>query len=74
VIHCASEYQALKVLAALHERMAEVWLALHPDKIRIVSCEDSNRRGSVEHMSFTFLGFTFLPRRARRKDDRETSS
>jgi len=68
VIHCASEHQARKVLAALHERMAEVGLALHPDKTRIVYCKDSNRRGSHEHTSFTFLGFTFRPRRARRKD------
>ena len=56
------EYQARKVLAALHERMAEVGLELHPDKTRIVYCKDSNRRGSHEHTSFTFLGFTFRPR------------
>ena len=68
MIHCVSEYQARKVLAALHERMAEVGLALHPDKTRIVYCKDSNRRGSAEHTSFTFLGFTFRPRQARRKN------
>jgi hypothetical protein len=68
VIHCASEYQARKVLAALHERMAEVGLELHPDKTRIVYCKDSSRRSSHEHTSFTFLGFTFRPRRALRKD------
>jgi RNA-directed DNA polymerase len=68
VIHCVSEYQARKVLAALHERMAEVGLELHPDKTTIVYCKDSNRRGSAEHTSFTFLGFTFRPRQARRKD------
>ena len=68
VIHCVSEYQARKVLAALHERMAEVGLELHPEKTRIVYCKDSNRRGSAEHTSFTFLGFTFQPRQARRKD------
>jgi RNA-directed DNA polymerase len=68
VIHCVSEYQARKVLAALHERMAGVGLELHPDKTRIVYCKDSNRRGSAEHTSFTFLGFTFRPRGARRKD------
>ncbi len=68
VIHCVSGYQARKVLAALHERMAEVGLELHPDKTRIVYCKDSNRRGSAEHTSFTFLGFTFRPRRARRRD------
>jgi group II intron reverse transcriptase/maturase len=68
VIHCASERQAREVLAALHERMAEVGLELHPGKTKIVYCKDSNRRGPAGHVSFTFLGFTFRPRRARRAD------
>jgi RNA-directed DNA polymerase len=68
VIHCVSEYQARKVLAALHERMDQVGLELHPDKTRIVYCRDGKRRGSFEHTSFTFLGFTFRARGARRKD------
>ena len=68
VIHCVSQYQARKVLAALHERMAKVGLELHPDKTRIVYCKDSNRRGSYEHTSFTFLGYTFRPRGTRRED------
>ena len=68
VVHCVSEHQARKVLAALHERMSEVGLELHPDKTRIVYCKDSRRHGSSEHESFTFLGYTFRPRRARRKD------
>src|SRR6266545_3096076 len=68
VIHCVSEYQARRVLAAVHGRMAEVGLELHPDKTKIVYCKDSNRRGSYEHTSFTYLGFTFRPRLARRRD------
>ena len=37
VVHCATEWQANEVLAALEERMAEVGLQLHPDKtFRIV--------------------------------------
>jgi group II intron reverse transcriptase/maturase len=68
VIHCVSRPQAERVLAALHERMAEVGLELHPDKTKIVYCKDSNRRDVFEHTSFTFLGFTFRPRQARRKD------
>jgi RNA-directed DNA polymerase len=68
VVHCATEWQARKVLAALQERMAEVGLELHPDKTKIVYCKDSNRRGEFEHTSFTFLGYTFRPRRARRAD------
>ncbi|HET9973842.1 MAG TPA: reverse transcriptase domain-containing protein [Streptosporangiaceae bacterium] len=40
VIHCVSEYQARKVLAAVHERMAGVGLELHPGKTAIVYCKD----------------------------------
>lgn len=68
VIHCVSLAEAHRVLAALRERMGEVGLALHPDKTRIVYCKDSNRPGSFEHTAFTFLGYTFQPRGARRKD------
>jgi len=42
--------------------MATVGLRLHPDKTKIVYCRDDNRRGSFEHTSFTFLGYTFCPR------------
>jgi group II intron reverse transcriptase/maturase len=66
VVHCASRRQAEQVLAALHERMTAVGLQLHPDKTRIVYCRDSNRRGDFPHTSFTFLGYTFRPREARR--------
>jgi len=68
VVHCVSRGQAVKVLAALDERMAKVGLRLHQAKTRIVYCKDSNRRGNFEYTSFTFLGFTFRPRQARRKD------
>jgi len=68
VVHCASQAQAQQVLAALHERMAQVGLQLHPDKTRIVYCKDSNRQAQFACTSFTFLGFTFRPRSARRKD------
>jgi RNA-directed DNA polymerase len=69
VVHCASRRQAETVLSALHGRMAEVGLELHPDKTKIVYCKDSNRRGEHEHTAFTFLGYTFRPRRARRSRD-----
>jgi RNA-directed DNA polymerase len=68
VVHCATERQAREVLAALGGRMAEVGLQLHPDKTKIVYCRDSDRRGSYEHTSFTFLGFEFRGRRARGKN------
>ena len=63
VVHCATEQQARKVLAALEERMAEVGLQLHPDKTRIVYCKDRNRRRKdCAETSFTFLGYTFRAR------------
>ncbi|WP_329143128.1 group II intron reverse transcriptase/maturase [Streptomyces sp. NBC_01456] len=67
VVHCVSEWQAQQVLAALGNRMEEVGLRLHPDKTKIVYCRDGNRRGSYEHTSFTFLGFTFRARKAQNR-------
>jgi RNA-directed DNA polymerase len=54
VLHCVTEAQARKVLAALSDRMVEVGLRLHPDKTRIVYCKDGLRRGSYEHETFTW--------------------
>jgi RNA-directed DNA polymerase len=68
VLHCRTEHQARQVLAALHERMAQVGLELHPDKTRIVYCKDGSRRGTYDHTEFTFLGFTFRARGVRLKD------
>jgi len=64
VIHCASEEQARHVRARLARRLAEVGLELHPDKTRIVYCQDAVRRDDHEVTSFTFLGYTFRPRLA----------
>ena len=74
VVHCVSETQARTVARAIAERMEQVGLRLHSDKTRIVYCQDGKRRGSHEHTSFTFLGFTFRVRRARDKNGRKFSS
>lgn len=68
VIHCVTERQAREVRAALDARLSSLGLHLHPDKTRIVYCKDARRRGSYEHTSFTFLGYTFQPRTARARD------
>jgi group II intron reverse transcriptase/maturase len=65
VVHCRSERQARMVVQAIGERMEQVGLRLHPDKTRIVYCKDGQRRGSSEHTSFDFLGFTFRTRGVR---------
>jgi RNA-directed DNA polymerase len=68
VVHCVTERQALRVWAALADRMEQVGLRLHPDKTKIVYCKDDNRPGSHEHESFTFLGYEFRARSVRSKD------
>jgi RNA-directed DNA polymerase len=68
VVHCQTESQARRVWAALDQRMAEVGLRLHPDKTRLVYCQDSNRRRKFPCTEFTFLGYTFRPRAARARN------
>ena len=69
VVHCVSLAQARFLARAIGERMQQVGLRLHPDKTRIVYCQDGRRRGSYEHTSFTFLGFGFRQRKARNNKD-----
>lgn len=66
IIHCRSMNEAIKLKAALNDRMQVCGLELHPDKTHVVYCKDSNRRQrGVKKMSFDFLGYTFRPRMAR---------
>ena len=68
VVHCRTQAQAERVQQAIAQRMEQVGLRLHPDKTKIVYCQDGRRRGSHEHTSFTFLGFTFRQRRVQGKN------
>lgn len=70
VVHCVSDVQAHQLVAAIAQRMEQIGLRLHPDKTKIVYCQDGTRRGSYEHTAFTFLGCTFRQRRARNKHGR----
>lgn len=67
VVHCTSQRQAESVRDGIAERLKECGLELHPAKTRIVYCKDTRRRGSHEHVAFTFLGYEFRARRARDK-------
>lgn len=51
-------------LRKIAERFRDCGLELHPDKTKIVYCKDINRRGNYPDTSFTFLGYTFRPRKA----------
>lgn len=65
IIHCNSERHAREVKEQLEVRMQACGLELHPLKTKIVYCKDSNRRGKSEHVTFDFLGYTFMPRMAK---------
>jgi RNA-directed DNA polymerase len=62
IVHARSERQTQHVRAMIAARLAECGLELNEQKTRIVYCKDDDRRGSHEHTSFDFLGYTFRPR------------
>jgi RNA-directed DNA polymerase len=65
VIHCNSKDEAQYVLAQLEQRMQVFDLTLHPEKTKIVYCKNYYRKEKHEHESFTFLSYSFQPRRKR---------
>ena len=65
IVHAKSKAQAEQLLEAIRARLAECGLELHPEKTRIVYCQDSDRKGQHKHIQFDFLGYTFRPRRAK---------
>jgi group II intron reverse transcriptase/maturase len=64
VVHCRSQKQAEEVMQSIALRLAECGLTMHPDKSKVVYCKDDKRTAPYPHVHFTFLGFTFRPRRA----------
>jgi len=65
VVHANSLEKARELLEEIRKRMKECGLELHPEKTRIVYCQDSDRKEEYEHIAFDFLGYTFRPRRAK---------
>lgn len=63
LLHCKSLRQAKFVLKWVAARFRECGLEIHPDKTKIVYCQDVNRTGSYENVRFEFLGFEFRPRK-----------
>lgn len=64
VVHCRSLAQAQFALRKMSERFQQCGLELHPEKTRIVYCKDINRQEDFPHVQFTFLGYSFRPRKA----------
>jgi RNA-directed DNA polymerase len=70
VVHCHSQEQAREVMQSIASRLAKCGLTMHPEKSKVVYCKDSNRTRVYPHVHFTFLGFTFRPRKALSKTRR----
>jgi RNA-directed DNA polymerase len=57
----------LKLRQALEQRFAECRLQLHPQKTKVIYCNDANRPEKYLERCFDFLGYTFRPRSAQNR-------
>jgi hypothetical protein len=67
----AGRLSARRFLDAMHDRLGEFALSLHPDKTRSIefgrfAANDRKLRGLGKPETFAFLGFTFICGRSRR--------
>lgn len=67
VAHCKTEDHAKQVLSRIDERLRRCKLEVHPGKTKIVYCKDVDRRGRYPEEKFSFLGYTFQPRRSKNR-------
>jgi len=68
VIHCRSEEQAKNVLEDVKKRLQTYGLQLHPEKTKIVYCNNTGVPVDYPKQSYEFLGYTYRLRRAVWKD------
>ncbi|MEI6389257.1 MAG: group II intron reverse transcriptase/maturase [Spirochaetota bacterium] len=68
VIHCRTKEEAEKLLSEIDQRLSSCKLTMHPEKTKIVYCEDKNRKEAYDKTEFDFLGHTFRQRMVRCKD------
>ena len=68
VVHCKTEEDARHLLADLKARFESCHLELHPEKTKIVYCQDVNRKEIHPNTMFTFLGYEFRRRAVRAKE------
>jgi group II intron reverse transcriptase/maturase len=73
VAHCRSRSEAESLLAAIRQRLRQCKLELHAEKSAVVYCKESGRRKEYPRIQFTFLGYTFRPRRAQGRDGKAWS-
>ncbi len=64
IVHCQSKEEAEQLLASIRERLLGFELEMHPEKTKIVYCKNSGRKEEQAPNSFTFLSYSFQPRKA----------
>ncbi|MBN6742489.1 group II intron reverse transcriptase/maturase, partial [Acidithiobacillus sp. MC6.1] len=74
VVHCRSLKEAEAVMQSIASRLEVCGLAMHPEKSKIVYCKHSRRTKAHPQVQFTFLGFTFRPRKALNQQNRPFTS
>ena len=74
IVHCKSKVQAEYIRKCLEQRFNACKLEIHPEKTKIVYCKDSNRKQKYGNVQFTFLGYTYRPRKAKSKDGKVFTS
>jgi len=70
IVHCRSRKEAESLQKGIKVRLGKCNLEIHPEKTKIVYCKEGGRDEDYEVVSFTFLGYTFQPRRIFCKDGR----
>jgi len=74
IVHCKTMAQAEYIRKCLEKRLKDCKLEIQPDKTKIVYCKDSNRKENHINIEFTFLGYTYRPRKAKGKNGKEFTS
>lgn len=69
VIHCTSLTEAENLKRLIENRLLGCRLECHPDKTKIVYCQDSKRQKTYSQTQFDFLGYTFKQREAKGKGE-----
>jgi RNA-directed DNA polymerase len=67
IVHCKTKKQALYVKSCIGKQLMLWNLELHPEKTRIVYCQDENRTEEYPEGKFDFLGYTFRARQLKGK-------
>ncbi|MEJ7682161.1 MAG: reverse transcriptase domain-containing protein [Segetibacter sp.] len=63
IVHCSSKAEAENLLVSISERLKGFELELNAEKTKLVYCKNHQRKERHEHESFTFLSYSFQPRR-----------